>query len=367
MQKKAKLAAVKTACKTPGIPSNVRVLLSWLGPKTANEPAFTTTYKEISAECPHFEGVTGRVKAAVHETRMFLPTLHKPSRSPEKIWIDLPKKLPAIGPVVRRRGRIGLTFNDGRSSPALDLARSQLKEPVKMWEDMVHAKPINELALLFDSPAVRVGNRTVKGLWAGSGEVKAAHLVGECTSLLIPRYTVVAQRWADWGEEELERKRLSILILGSAILEPKMERLRDRERWRKQQKFHFEQLGKTKQVYIRKGSLEAPEKTDKRFRYSPKTSKRLEIDFGLISYFKDEFYEQTLIAMQGITTVGTLAAARMLCTEDGVKLCRRKLRDNGISLSDELPGFEMLLKVQVRAAAPDVTSIVDVIIHKDEL
>ena len=145
-----------------------------------------------------------------------------------------------------------------------------------------------------------------------------------------------------------------------------MKRLRERGLWLRQQQFHFEQSANGTFTYIRRGSLERPARRDKKYRYAAKTSQHPETDWGLVSFFKDDYYSQTLIAMQGISTIGTLAAAQFVCTDKHSAECLRELKQYGINPQDELPAFEMLLKVEVMGSLPKKISV-EAILRHDEM
>ena len=78
-------------------------------------------------------------------------------------------------------------------------------------------------------------------------------------------------------------------------------------------------------------------------------SQRMETatEFALVSFFRDPGHRQTLIALQGITTIGTLAAAKFMCTNKGALALEDALKRSQISYTEELPSFEMLLRVCV--------------------
>ena len=51
--------------------------------------------------------------------------------------------------------------------------------------------------------------------------------------------------------------------------------------------------------------------------------------------------------MQGISSVGTLAAAKFACEESGLAIIEAELRQENIDYARELPSFELLLKATV--------------------
>lgn len=72
------------------------------------------------------------------------------------------------------------------------------------------------------------------------------------------------------------------------------------------------------------------------------------MDFALVSFFRDEDHQQTLIGIQGISTIGTLGAARYMFDETAVKDLRKRLRERPIpDIKKGFPSFELILKIPV--------------------
>jgi hypothetical protein len=110
-----------------------------------------------------------------------------------------------------------------------------------------------------------------------------------------------------------------------------------------------------------------------RYRYKHKSEEHPETDYALVSFIKDKNNRQTLVALQGITTFGTLAAARFMCSETTVRKLYQKLRQQNpkIELSpnkQKVQSFEMVLEIPIEGCVPleielETIKIVSLVVH----
>lgn len=235
-----------------------------------------------------------------------------------------------------------------------------------LWQEMIHAVEVNELLFLYKTHTF-AANKLLDGqaeLWTGSGEIEAVQLLTEMLAKKQPQLDIGIRRWCDMLQPNLEKKKRCLLLLGSAIGDPNMDLLKDRDGWKELQMFHFEQA-KGERCHIRKGRRNAPPaETDLKIRYIDKANSGT--DFALVSFFRDTDNGQSIIALQGITTVATLGAARFLCSEKGARDLREGLGEK-VDLNKGLPSFEAILSMQVQKGRPGDAHIKEIEPYQKEI
>lgn len=224
-------------------------------------------------------------------------------------------------------------------------------EADKLWQQMIHALPVNELLFLYKTHAFAESKSLDEGaeLWAGSGEVEAVMLLTAMLTKKQPELELGIRRWRDMNRPSLEKKKRCLVLLGSAISDPQIQDFKDRDGWRERQLFHFESV-EGGRCCIRKGKRNAPpDETDLKIEYRDEHNPS--VDIALVSFFRDIDNGQSIIALQGITTVATLGAARFMCSDRGAREIHRKL-EKRTDLTRGLPSFELILSMPVDDGMP---------------
>ena len=301
----------------------------------------------VLSDCfPEVNLKRGNAKNLFHATRVWLRKYRLREESQGQVVIDIP---PAPSRGLLESSYTMLFALAAAAAP--NVPSSRASAVIRFWELMVQALQIREILVIYNTPNVRLLDNPDDDtdLWTGMGEVEAALLIGEHLSQLQPKVRLSIRRWRDMKRVELETKGPCMILLGSALNQPDMEYLCDRDRWRPLQKFHFTSPPDKGRSFIHRGRRpEGPLAPHGPYQYREKASKGGEMDFALVSFFRNEDHQQTLIGLQGISTSGTLGAARYMFDETAVKDLRKRLCERPIpNLKKGIPSFELILKVPV--------------------
>ena len=333
-------------------PGKIADLLYWFHEELLKGD-FHPTVQSVSVKCygapketPLSRQQKEKVKNLFTATRNWLRRIRPMLESEGVVYIDIPPA-PPRGPLASE-----YTMQFFRAHQGQDASPSFQKSiALGFWHRMVHALKIHEILLVYDTPKLSLRGQRYdnNNLWAGSGEVAAACLIGESLSQLQPRIRLKVRRWCDIAQSELEDQERCMVILGSALKDAKLNYLRSRDRWSKLQRFHFTPSStKGDRSFIHRGQKpKGPLLPHGPYQYREKSSAGEDTDFALVSFFRDDFHQQTLIGIQAITTVGTLGAARYMFDEKGVDdLLAKMAKKTGPALK-KLPSFELILSVPV--------------------
>ncbi len=339
--------AVKQALNAqPPPPPGVAKLLGWFGNEAAKRD-FHPTVQVIRSEC--FDGTTVNVKNLFTATRKWLREYRLRDETQGQVVMDVPPA-PQRGPLESSYTLLFIrAASAGRGATSL-----RTSAVIRFWELMTHAFQTHRVVVIYNTPDVRTpgGPSNDADLWTGMGEAEAALLIGEHLSQIQPRVRLSIRRWRDIKRVELKTEGRCMILLGTALGQPDMEYLCDRDRWRPLQKFHFTPSLNGGRCFIHRGRKPSgPMTPHGPYQYREALSKGGETDFALISVFRDEAHQQTLIGLQGISTIGTLGAARFMFDEAAVRHLRDELQKRSVgSIKNSIPSFELILKIPVNEA-----------------
>ena len=99
---------------------------------------------------------------------------------------------------------------------------------------------------------------------------------------------------------------------------------------------------------------------DVQYIYTVDRLREHEIDYALISYFRHSSDERSLVAIQGVSTVATRAAAEFLADDARINELQKLLKVDSVKT---LPSFEVVLEVSVRGYVPVGMKLHDHFIH----
>lgn len=358
------------------LPPECAALIEFIGNKTVINPNFKTTQADICRSVLKIDvsdlpkGPRGENKKAVREAqkliRLTREKLDEAYKRPEA-------KMSAYQIILNKGNRAeGITIKfeplKRKRREGADRPQRPGEGAVRLWRQMVENIKGCTVFLIYDTPELGLANKAMdgNGWWSGSGEVAAAFLCGQCLSHLRGRVRV--KRWRDMDHEDLTAPQECMVILGSSLNNPWLKRLRDRDRWKEHQRFHFEDaISEGSRGCVYKGKLDEKENVP-RYEHREAADGDAETDYALISVFHDPvFYKQTLIALQGITSGGTRAAASFMCGEDYVRELKDFLRDRHDCDLDKGPrSFEALLKLHINDGLPVNISLIDAVIYTAE-
>ena len=367
MNQADRLKELNRVCSPKRMKAEIRQLLEWMGAQTPKGKKFYTNQREIyfrffakgSAEEPDPNDLQ-TARNLIRDARRYLDRFYQNVLYDGDVWITLPN-LRATEPF--SEGGYTLRFFEGarptRYIRALGLR--QLGPASTFWKRMID--PINPRKglLIYSAEQPEFGPYADdRGLYAGSGEVAAAFLVGSRVAHFNNILDTKRSHKCDY--DELRNDPSWLVFLGSSLSNEMLQILRTETKWAEFQDFHFETECDSEGVergVLHRGKLNGP--PQETYRYTVLRPRRHEVDYALISYFLDHANAQALIALQGISTIGTWAAARYLCSDDCVQALEKLL---AIKPDEPIPPFEVLLKVDVREYAPHEVEVVHCVPHR---
>lgn len=367
---------LERVCEAADKRSDTYKILHWLGKQTISDPYFRTGSSTVFLKCLADAGSRrdwpsyspqirakheSSTRSAISAARDHITAFYKKEGFRGNLRICLPLD---FNGEPRRKGRHGLRFVRLRQRKAPSVVeRRKLTPAESLWNALLGPVQSFRALLIYsvERPQISPERYDENGLFSGSGEVAACFSIAGC--LGIRRDRVDVRRTCDVTLAEL-RSASCLILLGSSIHEDKFQQLRDEmsddDRWPGQAYF-FGETSVPGERYptglIRKVR---GEDQGKEFIYHYKTLRDHETDYALVSYFRDRFNRRTLLALQGISTVATRAAAEFLCSTSGTKELQKQLSfgsDAGI------PNFEVILEVTCRSYVPVKVEIRDHFLH----
>ena len=234
------------------------------------------------------------------------------------------------------RVEIDVTGLLGRVEPA------QMRSATSLWSRMLASERPSKCLLVYPIAAIiREGSaeRDTRGLFSGSGEIPAAFMIGTCVPHLRKRIEI--RPTMDVTGPEL-RAASALIFLGSTVHNQVLTNWRDEmqedERW-PEQAFMTGEINGIGSITKVRG------KNQRAYSYEVVSPRSHETDYALVSHFRDLDTSQSVIALQGISSPATAAAAEYLCTDHNAKTLQKRL---GIDASEPVPCFELLLRVTLR-------------------
>lgn len=325
-----------------------------LGDKTLADPDYrasmadlikVVTFRGGTDKTPIVDVDNRKINTILHDARTEgLPNFYARPESENRVFrIHLPKKTEQPPDANKLHAPYKLVF----------IREEPVDPSIAVWQQMVHGiEGIHEILLIFDTPAIVIdGIADTTGRWSGSGEVAAASLVSQRVAQLKPRIEIDIRRWCDMrrGQPELQEWHRCLIILGSSIKNKLIRRLRKRKRLKGRQVYRFEDSGQSggSQGLIRKQWSADGMQHQQDFICSYDEDTDIATEFALVSFFRDPANRQTLIALQGISSFGTRAAAAFMCSAAGIVELKSALETAGHAFDDGLSSFELLLRVHV--------------------
>jgi hypothetical protein len=352
-------------CALAGKKRDVFALLSWMGSGCIENASFRTNqrgiYFQILARGSSDPEPDKRAASnLVRDTRAFLKKVYLKKPSPYNIWITIPNGNDVLEEDPFGDGAYTVRFLPVR--PTQYVPEGRLGPSAQFWKRMISPVQPEKGLLLYSAEQPELGKLGDKrGLYSGSGEVAAAFRIGS----RIAHFNNVLDtgRSNRVSLEQLKTEPSWMIFLGSSIVNPILKELRADERWSRLQDFHFEERrrGGRKTIVICTGGLRG--KVQETYSSKSVGYAKEEEEFALISYLRDGGNSQVIIALQGITTIGTWAAAEFLCSDTYVEELQKREEFKDMRDGGELPSFEICLRVSVRDHAPAGTSIERIVIH----
>ena len=364
--------------RKPGkVQADIRKAVRFLGENSLKYRDYVTSAQEIWI---HFQTVPSSVgfdsadntwiKTLINGAREAITEFYeKPRSAGARYRIRIPYYTEFINRVMGKPYRLDFVTPPKPAEVSLQMAPHD--PTIGFWQRMVHSiDDTSRVFLIYDTPDVVSSDETINtpDAWSGSGEVAAACSIGQCIPHLRPYIPIDIRRWCDMSFLELEIPNRCLIILGSSLRNRYMQRLRERERWKPRQKFHFESPeGSEKHGYICKGGVVGTAgEQDEKFGWEA-GSLGSSTEYALVTFFRDVVNRQTLIALQGITTVGTLAATRYMCNTGRIAELTKAFEAQSIDIFKRLPSFELLLKVHVeKDSSLGDTTFCELEVHTDQ-
>ena len=332
---------------------NAELALWWLGKEALAKPHFATSARELSYRLfdrKDKKGVDGplpenyvaesqnTVRGLISRLRPAIKAFNA-EPSPHGYYIVIPKHTEQSdqNPHYTLRFESETDYRRGTSSSK----RVPLQSSELIWERMLAPIRPKQGFLIYSNEQPEIGGPVHEsGDYSGVGEVGAAFLIGRRTAHLDCELIPFRSRRAR-GDLFLEENTW-LVFLGSAASNRALSVVKDLEQWSNVQTFSFAPVADNLEqepwaIYSSEDSS-----FKKTLRRKPKKSGHQE--YVLISYLKSANPAQVIIAFAGMTTSGTYAAVQYFSDDRKLDALLAAMQ---IDLSNELPAFEVVLKVDV--------------------